>query len=89
MFVAAFLDRDVEHSPSSSTARHRNMRRPRMRTTISSKCQRPDGHERRGRRLADQLAELDGPAAHRLAAGFDPALGSSSSTSLVLSAKRK
>jgi hypothetical protein len=77
-------------SPSSSTARHRYIRRPRIRTTISSKRHRPVGDDRRRRRLA----AINGPnfitqqrTASRLAS--IPRCASSSSTSRMLSVKRK
>src|SRR6516162_8113260 len=63
-------------SPSSSTARHRYIRSPAMRTTISSKCQRSLGRGRRWRsRPRDRGAELQHPPAHRFVGDIEPAFG--------------
>jgi hypothetical protein len=54
------------NSPSWSMARHRYIRLPAIRTTISSRCQRSLGRGRRWRRRrADRGTELQHPAPHR------------------------
>src|SRR5690606_23950111 len=69
--AAALLQRSCTSpssiSPSSSTARQRYIRRPLIFTTISSRCQRPVGGDRRQRKFRRLRPELHHPSSkHRL-----------------------
>ena len=62
-------------SPSWSTARHRYIRSPAIRTTISSRCQRSLGRGRRWRSRRDRGAEFQHPAPYGLVGDLKPAVG--------------